>query len=106
MQCHEVKPSHLAPGVYWYVVPGRTAEICEKRDGEEFVRFTNGGRQTWVRDGEGFIGPLFSPSKIREATDDMQAAFEAKYQRDWNDPAGDEMKAIWADAWVAAKASA
>ncbi|WP_157896793.1 hypothetical protein [Acidovorax carolinensis] len=37
---------------------------------------------------------------------DMQSAFEAKYQRDWNDPAGDEMKAVWADAWAAAKASA
>lgn len=36
----------------------------------------------------------------------MIEAFESKYQRDWNDPAGDEMKAIWADAWVAAKASA
>jgi hypothetical protein len=36
----------------------------------------------------------------------MQAAFEAKYQRDWDDPASDEMKAIWADAWAAAKASA
>ena len=36
----------------------------------------------------------------------MQAAFETKYQRDWDDPASDEMKAIWADAWAAAKASA
>ena len=34
----------------------------------------------------------------------MQAAFEAKYQRDWNDPAGDEMKAVWSDAWAAANA--
>lgn len=33
---------------------------------------------------------------------DMQAAFEAKYQRDWNDPASNEMKAVWADAWTAA----
>jgi hypothetical protein len=36
--------------------------------------------------------------------DPMKAAFEAKYHRDWEDPAGDEMKAIWADAWAAAKA--
>ncbi|WP_146139380.1 hypothetical protein [Simplicispira suum] len=106
MQCHDVKPSDLAPGVYWYVVPARPAEICEKRDGEDFVRFTNGGRQSWVRDGEGFIGPLFSPSKDSAAVVEMQAAFEKKYQRDWNDPAGDEMKAIWADAWAAAKAAA
>ena len=36
----------------------------------------------------------------------MVSAFEAKYQRDWNDPAGDEMKATWTDAWAAATASA
>lgn len=30
----------------------------------------------------------------------MKAAFEAKYQRDWDDPASAEMKAIWADAWA------
>ena len=36
--------------------------------------------------------------------DPMKAAFEAKYHRDWEDPSGDEMKAIWADAWAAAKA--
>lgn len=35
----------------------------------------------------------------------MKEAFEAKYQRDWNDPAGDEMKTVWTDAWAAAKAS-
>lgn len=34
---------------------------------------------------------------------EMQSAFEAKYQRDWNDPASDEMKAVWADAWAAAR---
>lgn len=38
-----------------------------------------------------------------QATDAMKAAFEAKYQRDWEDPSGDEMKAIWADAWAAAQ---
>lgn len=37
---------------------------------------------------------------------DMKAAFEFKYQRDWNDPAGDDMKAVWTDAWVAATATA
>lgn len=36
----------------------------------------------------------------------MIEAFESKYQRDWNDPAGDEMKATWTDAWAAATASA
>lgn len=37
---------------------------------------------------------------------DMKAAFEAKYQRDWNDPAGDDMKAVWAEAWAAATLAA
>lgn len=36
----------------------------------------------------------------------MKAAFEAKYERDWNDPSGDDMKAVWADAWTAARAFA
>ena len=36
----------------------------------------------------------------------MVSAFEAKYERDWNDPASDEMKAVWIDAWTAATASA
>ena len=36
----------------------------------------------------------------------MKAAFEAKYERDWNDPAGNDMKAIWADAWNAAQSMA
>lgn len=38
------------------------------------------------------------------APDPMKAAFEAKYHRNWEDPSGDDMKAIWADAWAAAKA--
>ena len=37
---------------------------------------------------------------------EMVSAFEAKYERDWNDPAGDAMKAVWADAWAAAKLTA
>jgi hypothetical protein len=52
----------LAPGVYWYIVPSKSPEICEKRDGEDFVRFTNGSRQSWVREGERFEGPLIAPS--------------------------------------------
>ncbi|CAN7738913.1 hypothetical protein LJR118_006575 [Acidovorax sp. LjRoot118] len=41
---------------------------------------------------------------VDAAADPMKVAFEAKYNRDWEDPSGDEMKAIWADAWAAAKA--
>ena len=36
----------------------------------------------------------------------MKVAFEAKYSRDWNDPAGDEMKAVWSDAWDASRCGA
>lgn len=42
---------------------------------------------------------------INSLESDMKAAFEAKYQRDWNDPAGDEIKAVWAAAWAVAKLS-
>lgn len=58
---NEVKPADLAPGVYWYIVPGKPAEICEKRDGEDFARFINGRRQSWIRPGESFLGPLPAP---------------------------------------------
>ena len=58
------KPSTLAEGVYWYVVPGQCPTICEKRSGEDFVRFTNGGRQSWSKEDEVFIGPLSTPEQL------------------------------------------
>jgi hypothetical protein len=33
----------------------------------------------------------------------MQEAFQSAYGRDWSDPAGDDMKAIWAKAWEASQ---
>lgn len=39
----------------------------------------------------------------RKDNEAMKAAFEAKYQRDWNDPAGDDMTVIWTAAWNAAQ---
>jgi len=54
-------PKSLAPGVYWYVVPKKAPQICEKRDGEDFVRFTNGAHQSWARDDERFDGPIPQP---------------------------------------------
>ena len=36
----------------------------------------------------------------------MTEAFESKYNRAWDDPASDDMKAVWADAWAAAKLTA
>lgn len=61
MGVHEVKPGDLATGVYWYMVPGKPAEICEKRDGEAHVRFINGRHQSWIRPGESFVGPVPAP---------------------------------------------
>lgn len=58
----DVAPASLAPGAYWYVRPGHPDEICEKREGETFVRFSNGSRQDWIREGESFVGPLQAPS--------------------------------------------
>lgn len=39
------------------------------------------------------------------ANKSMQEAFQDAYQRDWNDPAGDDMKAIWEVAWKASQQS-
>lgn len=55
-------PAALVPGAYWYVRTGHPDQICEKREGEDFVRFTNGSRQDWIRTGESFVGPLQTPS--------------------------------------------
>lgn len=54
-------PAQLQPGAYWYIAVGEAPRICEKREGEDFVRFTNGGRQSWVRDHDRFVGPLPPP---------------------------------------------
>ena len=59
-------PKTLEPGAYWYVAPGEAPKICEKRDGEDYVRFTNGGRQSWVREGDSFVGPLMSPAQLEQ----------------------------------------
>lgn len=61
MAIYIANPSELPKGAFWYVVPGKEPIICEKRDGEAFVRFTNGSRQSWVRDGECFHGPIPIP---------------------------------------------
>jgi hypothetical protein len=54
-------PKTLRPGAYWYIKPGESPKICEKREGEDFVRFTNGGRQSWIRECESFVGPIDPP---------------------------------------------
>lgn len=56
-------PKDLTPGVYWYVVPGKAPAICEKRENEEFVRFTNGSHQSWVKSEERFDGPIQPPAQ-------------------------------------------
>lgn len=62
------------PGFYWYI-PGalppvksgnrpteRAAGICELREGENVVRFTDGSRQGWAHPQDQFFGPLQPPN--------------------------------------------
>lgn len=55
-------PKQLEPGAYWYMAPGEDPVICEKRKGEDFVRFTNGSRKSWANEDDRFVGPLKPPS--------------------------------------------
>ncbi len=61
MSHHHVPPKELLPGAYWYISLDGSFVICEKRESEDFVRFTNGSRQSWGRAGESFYGPLPTP---------------------------------------------
>ncbi len=54
-------PKLLAPGAYWCLEPGIKPLICEKRESEDFVRFTNGSRLGWPRANARFLGPLPVP---------------------------------------------
>ncbi|HEY0821734.1 MAG TPA: hypothetical protein VGD46_23365 [Rhizobacter sp.] len=56
-----VRPAALAPGFYWYLRKAGAAIVVEKREGEAFVRMTNAGRQSWLAEGEAFVGPLVAP---------------------------------------------
>lgn len=58
MQNHECKPGDLPAGFFWYHETDRRPVVIEKRDSENFVRFTSGQRQEWIRAGEHFVGPL------------------------------------------------
>ena len=44
-----------------------------------------------------------STATLVTTTNSMQEAFQSTYGRDWDDPAGDDMKAIWAQAWEASQ---
>lgn len=57
-QSYECKPAMLPVGFYWYFETDRQPVVVEKREPEDFVRFTNGAHQSWIRDGERFIGPI------------------------------------------------
>ena len=54
-------PKMLAPGVYWCLESGIKPLICEKRESENFVRFTNGSHLSWPRESARFLGPLPVP---------------------------------------------
>lgn len=43
---------------------------------------------------------------VDQCEDAMRTAFEDRYQRGWNDPSGDEIKAVWSLAWTDAQAPA
>lgn len=59
MSAHD--PKSLLPGIYWYIAPGKKPVICERRIDENFVRFTDGGRQSWIGPDDRFDGPIFPP---------------------------------------------
>lgn len=75
---------------------------CERSEGSEAQESRRAAHQQSLRDE---IARCESNLK-RLQHQEMVSAFEAKYQRDWNDPAGNDMKAVWADAWAAAASKA
>lgn len=68
----------LAAGAYWYTEAGKGPVICEKRQGEAFVRFTNGGRQSWCREGDRFDGPLPSPARTAGVPAEVAGDFQER----------------------------
>jgi hypothetical protein len=50
----------LEKGFYWYT-DSKDSIVVEKRDGEDFVRFTSGGRLSYSRNSDKFVGPLVKP---------------------------------------------
>lgn len=62
MTIHTFKPDQLPPGFYWYFEEKSNPVVVEKRATENFVRFTNGRHQSWIRAGEKFVGPLEVPA--------------------------------------------
>lgn len=50
----------LVAGFYWYLVPGKPPVICEKKDAEHLIFFTNGAHQAWIRRGDRLEDPLGS----------------------------------------------
>jgi len=78
---------------------------CERSDGSGAQERRREEHQQLLRDRIAQCERDLADAKSHQHKQ-MVSAFEAKYQRDWNDPAGDEMKAVWAEAWLAAKLAA
>lgn len=57
MITHTCKLVDLPPGVYWLIHPQNPEQLCEKREGEVFVRFTNGSQMTYTSKDHSFFGP-------------------------------------------------
>jgi hypothetical protein len=56
------EPADLEPGYYWFFEDSKDGVVVEKRDGESFVRFTNGRHASWAGNDDKFYGPLPTPS--------------------------------------------
>ena len=99
MQFKEVKLMLGNSGEPKSLMSALTAE-----EAKQFSKWCNDQPRSAIGAIDAMNWPGWDAVKARRGLEPMKAAFEARYQRDWEDPAGDEMKAIWADAWAAAKA--
>jgi len=69
----ENRIAQLEPGFYWYLAIDRPPLVCEKRDGETFLRFTNDSHQSWLGKQDQVVGPLRAPTMtipVKDACDE------------------------------------
>ena len=63
MQEHIVRPAELPPGFFWLFEKGeKSPVVVEKKQGEDFVRFTNGRIERGASCVSKFVGPLQVPN--------------------------------------------
>lgn len=106
-QSYECKPADLPAGFYWYFETDKQPVVVEKREPEDFVRFTNGQRQTWIRDGERFVGPIPPAAGLEQQIRELRQLGRAMLE--WIDavPTGIELPPMpgfdrdWAESLLA-----